>query len=156
MQTKTMQTQSIQSSGGMEKELKSLKPAQPIFIVVGLVLVVFAFCLPFYCRGDAWQLLYDGIIADNGILLCYAGIDGRDGVCRTNLAGPSGFLRIGSLFSCINDGAVRLAVLGRSRIGLSHSGRNGIIPGRDLSSAGHPLSGVSYDRISNHYPACAS
>ncbi|SDI44512.1 branched-chain amino acid ABC transporter ATP-binding protein/permease [Paenibacillus naphthalenovorans] len=51
MQTKTMQTQSIQSSGGMEKELKSLKPAQPIFIVVGLVLVVFAFCLPFLLPG---------------------------------------------------------------------------------------------------------
>lgn len=51
MQTKTMQTQTIQGSNGVEKELKSLKPIQPLFIVVGLLLAVLAFCLPFLLPG---------------------------------------------------------------------------------------------------------
>lgn len=51
MQTKTIQTQTIQGGKSMDKELKSLKPTQPVFIVVGLALVVLAFILPFLLPG---------------------------------------------------------------------------------------------------------
>jgi ABC-type branched-subunit amino acid transport system ATPase component/ABC-type branched-subunit amino acid transport system permease subunit len=51
MQTNTMQTKTLRTNKINEKELKSIRPTNRVFLIAGLVLLVLAFFIPFLLPG---------------------------------------------------------------------------------------------------------